>query len=495
MRQELLAPVDGIIELTEMLLHDAHERGHADLVADLNKIRAAGEQLRSLLQGLLEPSANGIEHRDLEQAIRHELGNCLTPIIGYSEQWLEDAPDLLLEGLVPDLEKVCSLGRQIAAGLDRLLAASREASDPDVNLDVEDLPDMYRWSANSDLPTSSPKGTILIIEDNDTNRDLTRRWLRRDGHTVLEARNGQDGLAALRAHPCDVVLLDVIMPEMNGYQVLGELKTDPRLRHLPVIMISAFSEIDAVVRCIERGAEDYLTKPIKPVLLRARVNACLEKKRLLEEIERERQRSDELLHVILPAPIVTELKTNNKVKPCRYENVAVLFCDIAGFTPYCDHNEPEQVITHLQRLVEAWEESALRHQVEKIKTIGDAFMAAGGLLRRDVCHPVRACVAFGEEMLRLARALTPWNIRIGIHVGTVVAGVLGRRQYLFDLWGDTVNTAARMESHGAVGTITLSGAAWRQIAHSARGEHFGQVEIKGKGPMDIYRFEAFTGPS
>jgi len=491
MRQELLAPVDGILSLTEILLDDARQRERDDLLADLGKVHAAGEQLRTLLQGLLELPANEAERRDFEQRIRHDLGNCLNPIIGYAEQWLEDAAALLLEAFVPELEKICALGKQIAAGLDKLLAASKVASDPEINLDVEELPSMCRWSAEAETPASSPKGTVLIIEDNETNRDLIGRWLRREGHTVVEAHNGREGLAALRVRPFDVVLLDIIMPEMNGYQVLSEMKSDPVLRQLPVIVISAFSEIDSVVRCIERGAEDYLTKPIKPVLLRARINACLEKKRLLEEIDKERQRADELLHVILPAPIVTELKTSNQVKPCRHENVAVLFCDIAGFTPYCDHCEPEQFFPYLQRLVEAWEESALRHRVEKIKTIGDAFMAAGGLLRKDVGNPVRACVALGEEMIRLTRSLTPWNIRVGIHVGPVVAGVIGRRQYLFDLWGDTVNTAARMESHGVVGSITLSGAAWRQIADCARGERRGQVEIKGKGLMDIFRFEAF----
>jgi CheY-like chemotaxis protein/class 3 adenylate cyclase len=494
LRQELCAPVDGIIEWTEILLDEAREHERTDLLADLNKIHSAGTHLRILLQGLLEPPANERERRELEHCIRHELGNCLNPIIGYCEQWLEDAADLLVEPFVPELEKVLSLGKQIAAGLDKLLQTSKAASDPEINLDVESLPEMYRLTA--DLPSAVPSltGSILIIEDNETNRDLISRWLRRDGHTVVEAANGRDGLALLRTRPFDVVLLDIIMPHMNGYQVLAEIKSDPCLRHLPVIMISAFSEIDSVVRCIEHGAEDYLTKPIKSVLLRARLNACLEKKRLLEEIEKERRRADELLHVILPAPIVNELKTSNQVKPCRHENVAVLFCDIAGFTSYCDHTEPEQVFPHLQRLIEAWEESALRHRVEKIKTIGDAFMAAAGLLREDVANPVRACVALGEEMIRLTRSLTPWNIRIGIHAGPVVAGVIGRRQYLFDLWGDTVNTAARMESHGIVGSITLSGAAWRHISHCAQGERRGHVEIKGKGCMDIYRFESFTPP-
>jgi class 3 adenylate cyclase len=254
------------------------------------------------------------------------------------------------------------------------------------------------------------------------------------------------------------------------------------------------------VRCIEVGAEDYLCKPFDPVLLRARINACLEKKRLrdrevhyLEQIDQERRRSEELLHVILPAAIVAELKANDAVRPRRYEDVAVLFCDIVGFTPYCDRNRPEKVVPHLQRLIEAWEEIALRHQVEKIKTIGDAFMAAAGLLQ-PAENPVLNCVRCGLDMIAACRRLrVRWDVRVGVHVGPVVAGVIGRRQYLFDLWGDTVNTASRMESHGTPGAVTLSGAAWQRIAPFAEGEALGLFPVKGKGSVPIVRFERFVG--
>jgi class 3 adenylate cyclase len=289
------------------------------------------------------------------------------------------------------------------------------------------------------------------------------------------------------------------MPEMNGFEVLEQLKADETLRHLPVLMVSALDEIDSVVHCIERGAEDYLTRPVNPVLLRARIGACLEKKRLRDreaehqrQIEREKQRSDDLLHVILPRQIVLELKTTDGVRPRRYENVAVLFADIVGFTPYCDRRPPEQVVTQLQRLVEAWEELALRHGIEKIKTIGDAFMAAGGLLN-PLPNPVLHCLEFAAEMLGSIRELvSDWNLRVGIHVGPVVAGVVGRRQYLFDLWGDTVNTAARMESHGVVGAITLSGNAWAQVADRCEGQSLGLVPVKGKGDMEVVRFVNFV---
>ncbi len=288
------------------------------------------------------------------------------------------------------------------------------------------------------------------------------------------------------------------MPEMNGLEVLAQLKADPELRHIPVIMISAFNELESVVRCIEMGAEDYLPKPFNPVLLHARIDACLEKKRLrdrevqhLEQIERERRRADELLHVILPAAIVAELKVGNSVQPRRFENVAVMFADIVDFTPFCDRSRPEDVVSHLQQLIERAEEIALSRGVEKIKTIGDAFMAAAGLLAPND-NPVLSCLRCGLDLIAACQGLpTRWELRVGIHIGPVVAGVIGRRQYLFDLWGDTVNTAARMESHGAPGAVTLSGVAWQRMAHCCRGAVGDLVAVKGKGQMEMVRFEAF----
>jgi class 3 adenylate cyclase len=149
-------------------------------------------------------------------------------------------------------------------------------------------------------------------------------------------------------------------------------------------------------------------------------------------------------------------------------------------------------VGELQKLVEAWEEIALRHDVEKIKTIGDAFMAACGLLK-PVANPVLSCLQFAVKMRGAVRELAPhWDVRIGIHAGEVVAGVLGRRQYLFDLWGDTVNTAARMESHGVEGHITLSPMAWEQVEHCCRGRKLRARKIKGKGLMKLVKFVEFT---
>lgn len=335
---------------------------------------------------------------------------------------------------------------------------------------------------------------VLVVDDNELNRDVLSRRLERQGYRVVTAEDGLQALDRLRESEYDTVLLDIMMPRMDGYQVLEKMKADESLKHIPVIMITAVDAIESVVRCIQIGADDYLAKPFNKDILEARLRNCLEKKRLrdqeaalLSELQVEKKKSDDLLRVILPETIVDELKATNQVRPRRYENVAVLFCDIVGFTAFCDGNEPEQVVSYLQDLTAAFEDLALENRVQKIKTIGDAFMAASGLLNQEE-NPVANCVRFGLGMAAASKRLPPnWEVRIGIHVGSVVAGVIGRRQYLFDLWGDTVNTAQRVESAGAANAVNVSSAAWEKVNTLFQGQSLGRVQAKGKGEIEIFR--------
>lgn len=337
-------------------------------------------------------------------------------------------------------------------------------------------------------------GRILVVDDNEMNRDMLSRSLERQGHNLEQAQDGKEALCMLRENVFDIVLLDIMMPIMDGYQVLEIMKADERLCHIPIIVLSAIDEIESVVRCIQMGADDYLAKPFNKEVLLARIKNCLERKWLRDQeiihrqqLEKESKRYENLLNVILPESIVYELKTTNKVIPRRYENVAVLFCDIVGFTAYCKQAQPEEVVNRLQMLVEAFEELSMKHDLEKIKTVGDAFMVTGGLLK-PVDHPVLNCVECGIEMLSATRNLTPdWNVRIGIHVGNVIAGVIGKTKYLFDLWGDTVNTAQRVESYGLANAVNVSKTAWERISDKCHSESLGLIEVKGEGQMEIFR--------
>ncbi|WP_043346452.1 response regulator, partial [Methylobacterium sp. B1] len=220
---------------------------------------------------------------------------------------------------------------------------------------------------------------ILIVDDEPFNLDLLEQELEILGHTSVRAANGRAALDRLSEEPFDLVLLDVMMPALDGYAVLERMKAHEAWRHTPVVMISALMEIGSIVRCIELGAFDYLPKPFEPVILEARIRSCLERKRAhdreiahLRTIERERKRADELLHAILPVSAVSELMETGQVKPRLFGDVAVLFVDLVGFTTWCHGQTPDVVVAEIQRLAEAFEVVAQARGLENIKTIGDA---------------------------------------------------------------------------------------------------------------------------
>ena len=495
LRHDLRTPINHVIGYSELLLEAVEDGGPEGFRADLEKIRLAGREMLAMVNDRLEASRVEGGKADLD-ALSRELRTPLNAIVGYSDLLRELAEEDGPADFIPDLNRINRAGADLLALVNAVLELTRQ--------DGSQPPPAPAAEPRSPAPAApvlpaAEHGSLLVVDDNESNRDMLSRRLERLGYTVATAEHGRAALERLAAETFDLLLLDVQMPELDGFQVLQRLQADQRLRHLPVIVLSASDEVESAVRCIQLGAEDYLPKPFDPVLLRARISASLEKKRLRDreeryrqQIEAEKRRADELLHVILPAEIVAELKVNDSVPPRRHEHVAVLFCDIVGFTSYCDGREPHEVIPDLQRLVEAYEEIALRHGLQKIKTIGDSFMAAAGLLR-SLEAPVEQCVRTGLEMIVAARALEAgWDVRVGIHVGPVIAGILGQRQYLFDLFGDTVNTAARMESYGLPGSVTLSDAAWREIADRSRGEPLGRVNVKGKGELEMFRFLAFT---
>ncbi len=206
-------------------------------------------------------------------------------------------------------------------------------------------------------------------------------------------------------------------------------------------------------------------------------------------LDRERRRSNDLLRVILPDEIAEELRAYGSVRPRRHERVAVLFADVVGFTAYCEGRRPEDVIKPLQQVISAFERLAVEFGVQKIKTIGDSFMAACGLRDGDN-DVVRRCVELGLAMVTTIRRHAPeWDLRVGIHIGPVVSGIVGERQYLYDIWGDTVNTAQRIESHGVVGRVCVSRGAWNDLDGRFPGRSLGPVEVKGKGALEIFEID------
>jgi adenylate cyclase len=213
-----------------------------------------------------------------------------------------------------------------------------------------------------------------------------------------------------------------------------------------------------------------------------------------QALEVEKTRSDALLLNILPAKIADELKTRSEVEPRHYDLVTILFTDFKGFTRLAEASEPRTLVNDLNQYFSAFDEIMARNNLEKLKTIGDAYMCAGGLPEENRTHPVDACRAALEIQEFMARSnrqrekmrMLPWELRIGLHTGPVMAGVVGRKKFTYDIWGDAVNVAARMESSGEAGRIAISESTYHRVKDQFECEHRGQIEAKNKGLLNAY---------
>jgi CheY-like chemotaxis protein len=287
LRHELRTPLNAVIGYSEMLLEDVAEgEGSEILSSDLGKIRSAGKGLLALVDDALHP-----DKESLGANLRHDLRAPIEAVIGYCDTVREEAQALGQTDILPDLQKISTSAERFLVLTDRVGDFSKiEAGEMPFR-----LPQVAtNTSAIVSDAAGPPEGAwvrtdgdpLLIVDDDEVNRDVLARHLGRQGYATAAAENGIEALEMVRARKFDLMLLDVMMPKMDGYETLRLMKADPHLRDIPVIMISALDDIESVVRCIEMGAEDYLPKPFDPVLLRARIGACLEKKRLRDlEIE------------------------------------------------------------------------------------------------------------------------------------------------------------------------------------------------------------------
>jgi adenylate cyclase len=339
--------------------------------------------------------------------------------------------------------------------------------------------------------SSSRPGNILIVEDNRVNSLLLSRGLQQLGHAIAFAEHGREALDLLRTRDFDLMLLDVLMPELDGYEVLAELQRDPRLRDLPVIVTSSLDELDSVVKCVEMGAEDYLTKPVNPVLLNARISASLEKKRL-----RDQQR--ELISKFATKEVADDLLTSGFSLGGKHVDASAMFCDIRSFTTIVEAREPVETIELLNDYYTLMMDAIGAEGGIVNQMVGDGLMAIFGapLPRED--HRRRAVLAARQmvELIRLfneeqaARDKLQIQIGIGIASGPVVAGYTGTlHRATYTCVGDTVNIAARLESHTKVvdRPILIDDHTRRGLNGAVVVEAQGELLMKGKTkPIKVY---------
>jgi len=355
------------------------------------------------------------------------------------------------------------------------------------------------------------KGKVMIVDDTPANLQVLFEYLQAEHYRVLVSEDALSALEQLRYCLPDIILLDVMMPEMDGFEACQRIKTNPNTCSIPVIFMTALTKTEDKVKAFELGAVDFISKPIQYDEMLARVkthitmsqlqrelkekNAILQKRveehqHTLLALKQERANSERLLSNVLPKVIADRLKRNQRAIAQRFEDVTILFADIVDFTEIAASISAGETVKHLNDIFSIFDQLADEFGVEKIKTIGDAYMAVGGLpLPRD-----DHAIAVVEMALAMQSAIDefhtlngrPFQLRIGIHSGPAVAGVIGKRRFIYDLWGDSVNVASRLEDYGVPGEIQISEAVRNHISSDFITEERRLENVKGKGEMITY---------
>ena len=362
----------------------------------------------------------------------------------------------------------------------------------------------------------SSVSTILAVDDTPTNLSLLAELLK-DRYRLKVATNGEKALELASSSPPDLILLDVMMPGLNGYEVLERLHGDPRLRHVPVIMISAVDEIDSVIRCIELGAEDYLPKPFNPTLLRARIGASLERKRLHDAVQSQAAQLTEwnqklaqrVQEQLLELDRLGRLKSffapqvaasiidggrDDVLKSHRCE-VVVVFLDMRGFTAFTDRSAPEEVMALLAEYHRAMGDLIVAHQGTLEHFEGDGMMIFFNdpiKLNEPAVNAVRMALAMQSQFIALRAA---WmkrgfdlNLGIGIAQGYATLGAIGfEGRWEYACIGSVTNIAARLCSEAKGGQTLVEQKTMASIEHLVRADSLGQITLKGISyPVSIY---------
>ena len=362
------------------------------------------------------------------------------------------------------------------------------------------------------------KGSILIVDDSLNNLTLLERILSRKGYQVTVASSGKLALDSVYLNQPDLILLDIMMPAMDGYEVCSRLKSNDRTRSIPVIFLSALVEVSNKVKAFNAGGVDYITKPFEPIEVVARVEnqlrlrelemqlteknqmyrreiafreeAEIEARLLLETTKFQKDEIEQLLLNILPKSIADRLQNGQSIIADSFSDVSVLFADLVGFTNFASDKTATETVKVLNQIFSQFDQLSLQHGLEKIKTIGDAYMVVGGLPQAQENH----AETIAQMALDMQAAVASFNaknnhsfsLRIGINIGGVVAGVIGLTKFSYDLWGDTVNVAHRMESNGIPGEIQVTAVVYERLKDKFAFTMRGAIEIKGKGEMIVY---------
>ncbi len=436
---------------------------------DLTSLRRSGKTMAGMLA-------------DTTAHTRHDIRNQLSALRGYGEMLEEALPAAAPEALV--------------ASLQRLLLATRSAEDPaPMEADLD-----------GGMTIAGEAGFILAVDDRQENRELVARYLSRCGHFVVTAASGDEALATLEQADVDVVLLDLLMPGMDGHEVLRRIKAHPDWHATPVIVISGHQDMQGIIRCIEAGADDYLFKPFNPVLLQARIKAGIERKRWHDREEQYRQqleRNEQFIRATFGRYLSDEIVTDILERPegldlgGNLREVTILMSDIRGFTTLCEQLEPSEVVRMLNRYLGAMTDIILSYQGTIDEFIGDAILAVFGAPQQrddDADRAVQCALAMQAAHDELNRhnaeeGFPALYTGIALNTGQVIAGNIGsERRSKYGFVGHAMNVTARIEDVTRGGDVVIADATLQQLRGSYRVDDSREIQAPGMDvPLHIHR--------
>jgi adenylate cyclase len=485
--EQLWPLAESIRDLASRFLSDAQD-APAVFQTDAARLERASADLAAGTRALLDPSTRpaGLAPADAMRRVRHDLLNALNRVSGYSQLLLEAEEDELFGTFRADLERIRDLSKECERLI--LLRLARQRPPEAGTAGTVAPPGSVAPPAVE--PVRAEPATILTVDDDEAGRSALARALRGMGHTVIEAGDGRQAVELIGQRSFDLVLLDITMPVMDGYEVLRWIRADPGRAAMPVLMVSGLDEIAHTVRCIEAGAEDFLSKPVDHVLLRARINSLLGRRQLRVR-ELEQFFPPEVARQLIDQPEVLEEGAQTEI--------TVLFCDIRGYSRISRRLGPANTIEWVSAVMEELSDCIMRNGGVLVDFIGDELMSMWGAPTNQPDHAIRA-VRTGLEMLACLPALNttwqdrlgePMDLGVGLNSGPAWVGNSGtRRKFKYGPSGDTVNVGSRVQ--GATKYLKAHMIVSRSTHEALRGKflsrRLGKVRVVNiSEPVELYQ--------
>jgi adenylate cyclase len=520
LRHELRTPLNAVLGYSDMLIEDAEASDRPAWAAVFRGLHASGEDLLARVNETLDASAvaatgEAASVEALHAGLGERLSHPIQALIADVQRALERASGPSDADFAPDLQRIQTAATRLLGLASEIAAFSRGggaevpeegASYARARVLAERVMSRIRPLAGEGADAAPLRhGHLLVVDDSPMNRDLLGRQLARQGFKVTTAAEGREALERMRGDDYDVVLLDVMMPEMDGIEVLDAMQRDRRLAEIPVIMISALDEIDSVVRCIEKGAVDYLAKPFDATLLRARIGATLELRRLREarqraasELAAEREFRTQLLREVLPATLAERMERGEESAAEAYPEVSVLVVEIDGLGTLAARSGTAHLLERLDRIRAAFSRIGAAYPVQSLWVGDRTFVAAAGTQAGEE-HHARTAAALA---LHLARDLVaeiglggaPLRVGFGIHTGPACCGMRITERLVFGIWGEAVDVAQALARRGADGEIHLSPATAVLLEGSFALQSRGVVQVSESSQLRVFRLAGSATP-